>query len=106
MTSLTARDALFLYARILRAARTLPTTNRRAYVRKKARDEFEAARTASGERLSFLFAYGEISVDNIIAAGQHLSQNALFAPDGAVVAGLPQKRAAAAPGLFDFKRGR
>jgi hypothetical protein len=103
MTSYAARDALSLYARILRAARALPTSNRRAYIRKKARDEFEAARGASGERQSFLFAYGEVSVDNIVAAAQHLSQNALFAPDGAVGTGLVPK-GKASPGLFDFTR--
>lgn len=62
-----------LYTRILRAARAMPTSNRRAFVCKKARDEFEAARkTTDREQLLLLFAYGETSLDNIEAIAAHL----------------------------------
>ncbi len=84
-----ARAPLSLYRALLRAARTLPTENRRAFVRRKARDEFAAARDAAGERRDFLLRYAETSIDNVVAMAAHLREAALFRPDDA----------AAAPGL-------
>jgi hypothetical protein len=74
------RGALALYREILRAARALPTSSRRAYVRRKLREEFVAARDASGERLTFLLAYGEVCLENVQAQAAHLSERALFKP--------------------------
>ena len=74
----TPASARALYARILRAARAMPTSNRRAFVRKKARDEFEAARaTSDPAALTLLFAYGETSLENIDAIAAHLQRTDL-----------------------------
>ena len=73
--------ALSLYRSVLRAARGLPSMNRRAFVRKRARDEFEAGRSAQGDQIDFLLRYADVSVDNIEAQAQHLRAKALFKPD-------------------------
>jgi len=73
--------ALSLYRAILRAARELPSANRRAFVRRKARDEYAAARDATGARLELALAFAEISVDNVAAQAAHLRERALFRPD-------------------------
>jgi Complex 1 protein (LYR family) len=72
---------LALFRAILRAARTMPTTNRREFIKKKARAEFEKARSeTNAEKLAMLVAYAEVSLDNILAQSAHLAENALFAP--------------------------
>ena len=73
--------ALSFYRSILRAARGLPSMNRRAFVRKRARNEFEAGRSAQGEQIEFLLRYADVSVDNIEAQAKHLRLKALFKPD-------------------------
>lgn len=75
--------ALALYRAIWRASRTMPTVNRKLWVRKKLRDEFVAARAETDPaKLELAFAYGEVSLDNVKAQAQHLTQAALFAPWG------------------------
>jgi hypothetical protein len=71
--------ALSYYRSILRAARAMPTANRVAFVRRKARDEFEAGRAATGEQAEFLFKYAEISIENIEVQARHLRERSLWA---------------------------
>jgi hypothetical protein len=72
---------LALYRAILRAAGRMPTKNRRHYIWKKARSEFDAAkREADPARIQFLMDYGLISLENINAQANHLRADALFAP--------------------------
>ena len=78
-TMATNNSALSLYRAILRAARALPTRNRKVFVLKKARAEFAAARTETDPaRLAFLLDYAAVSLDNIRAQAVHLHDNALF----------------------------
>jgi hypothetical protein len=73
--------ALSLYRAILRAARQMPTRNRRQFILKKARHEFEAAKAETDPaRIAFLMDYGALSLDNINAQAAHLKSDALFAP--------------------------
>lgn len=72
---------LSLYRAILRAARQMPTSNRRQYILKKARAEFEASRAEKDPaRVQFLLDYGSVSLDNINAQAAHLNEHALFSP--------------------------
>ena len=64
--------ATTVYRQILRAARTLPTENRRLHVRRKARAEFEKSKQADQEQLKFLFALAEAQIDNIKEQARHL----------------------------------
>ena len=78
---MSSRGPLSFYRSILRAARALPSTNRRAFVRRRARDEFEAGRSAVGDQVDLLLRYADISVDNIEAQALHLREKALFKPE-------------------------
>ena len=50
----------------------LPAANRRAFVRRKVRDEFRAARgEADPARAAALLAVGEVQLDNLRAQAEH-----------------------------------
>ena len=75
----TPLQPLPLYRAILRAARAMPTHNRRTFIAKKARAEFAAARAETDPaRLALLLDYAAVSLDNIHAQAAHLQQSALF----------------------------
>ena len=75
---------LSLYRAILRAARLMPTSNRRQYIQKKARAEFESSRgERDPARIQFLMDYGLLSLDNILAQAAHLNANVTVVNDGA-----------------------
>lgn len=77
----TRSQSLSLYRSLLRAARQLPTRNRRQYVLSKAKHEFTTARTESDpEKLTFLFTYGLTCLENVESQCASLKQGALFAP--------------------------
>ncbi len=57
----------------------MPTANRVAFVRRKARHEFENGRAATGEQVEFLFKYAEISLENIEVQARHLRERSLWA---------------------------
>jgi hypothetical protein len=79
--SAASRRALAAYRDLLRAARALPTANRRDYVRAKARREFELARGETDlAKLEALFVFSELSTENVAAQARHLQERALFAP--------------------------
>lgn len=62
----TRQRALALYRALLREARLMPTENRRAFVAKKARLEFEASRgQTAAEEVEFSLQLGEVQLDNV-----------------------------------------
>lgn len=66
---------LSLYASILRAARNMPTNNRKNYIRKKARDSFREKMNLSDiKEIEFYCQYAEISLDNVNSQAEHLSK--------------------------------
>ena len=64
--------AIQLYRQILRAARQMPTENRRQHIRTKARLEFEKSRQADQQQQEFLLALADTQIDNIESQAQHL----------------------------------
>jgi hypothetical protein len=43
----------------------MPTANRRAFIRKRAREGFEAGRSASGSEAEALVLYAETQLENV-----------------------------------------
>jgi len=75
---------LSLYRALLRAARLMPTSNRRQYIKKRARAEFESSRGETDPaRIRFLMDFGMVSLDNIHAQAAHLNANVTVVRDGA-----------------------
>ena len=66
--------AINLYRQILRAAKLMPTENRKLHVRRKARAEFEKSRHVDEQQQNFLLALADTQVDNIEAQARHLQQ--------------------------------
>lgn len=66
--------ALSLYRQILRAARLMPTENRRVHVQRKARSEFEKSRDVDQQEQAFRLALADTHIDNIEAQARHLQQ--------------------------------
>mmetsp|Transcript_28956 Transcript_28956/g.53214 ORF Transcript_28956/g.53214 Transcript_28956/m.53214 type:complete len:85 (+) Transcript_28956:271-525(+) len=57
---------LGMYRKLIREARLLPTNNRKNYVLKKARKDFEDSRQeVDPERLRFLYSLAEVQYDNL-----------------------------------------
>ena len=80
-TAATRTQSLSLYRSLLRAARQLPTRNRRQYVLTKAKHEFTLARAETDpEKLTFLLTYGYTCLENVQSQCTSLRQGALFAP--------------------------
>ena len=74
-------EALALYRDLLRAARRMPTLNRRAFVVRRVRDDFRAAKCeGDSEKVSFLLAFGAVSLENVRSQAATLAKGALFAP--------------------------
>lgn len=74
-------QALASYRALLRAARLLPTLNRRKHVEARVRADFRAARAeADPEKLAFLLSFADISLDNVQSQASTLKTSALFAP--------------------------
>lgn len=66
--------ALGLYRDLLRAARSLPTPQRRAYVAKAARDSFEKHRAESdAAKIDAALTYGESCLEQVRAQASHLA---------------------------------
>lgn len=66
--------ALGLYRQILRAAKLMPTENRRLHIVRKARREFDESRQADPQQQEFLFALADSQIDNIEAQARHLQE--------------------------------
>ena len=66
--------ALGLYRQILRAAKLMPTENRRLHIVRKARREFDECRQADPQQQEFLFALADSQIDNIEAQARHLQE--------------------------------
>jgi len=74
-------QVLASYRALLRAARALPTLNRRLYVQKRARAEYAAARSETDpEKIAFLLQFAAVSLDNVESQARTLKAGALFAP--------------------------
>lgn len=74
-------QVLASYRALLRAARALPTLNRRLYVQKRARAEYVAARSETDpEKIAFLLQFAAVSLDNVESQARTLKAGALFAP--------------------------
>eukprot|EP00128_Syssomonas_multiformis_P016911 Colp12_sorted_trinity150504_noHs@25670 len=68
-------EVLRLYRDILKAARLMPTQNRRDFIQKKARAEFKKSKNVTdSEEQAFLFNLGETQLDTIQLQAQHLTQ--------------------------------
>lgn len=65
---------LRLYRRLLRAARLMPTDNRKQLVLRRSRLEFEDSRQCSAEEAAFLLQLGEVQLDNAVIQAEHLRQ--------------------------------
>jgi hypothetical protein len=72
---------LSAYRALLRAARELPTSNRKAWVKKRVREDFRAARGEQDpERVAFLLQFADVSLENVQSQVSTLKKGALFAP--------------------------
>ncbi|GAQ78130.1 hypothetical protein KFL_000080340 [Klebsormidium nitens] len=72
--------ALALYRAFYRAAKSMPTANRRDYIRKKSRFEFEENRHETDpSRIRGLLQFADLQLDNVQIQAKHLSE--LFARD-------------------------
>jgi hypothetical protein len=66
---------LYLYRAILRAARSMPTTDRRRFVEVRARQGFEEARDLTAvEEIKQQFVLGEFQLDTVREQATHLTQ--------------------------------
>ena len=63
-----------LYRQLWRKASSMPTINRRNYIRRKVADEFrDAIDVVDTERVDFLFRLGETQLETIHVQAEHLS---------------------------------
>jgi len=62
-----ANKALGLYRQILRAAKLMPTENRRLHIVRKARAEFDKSKQADPQQREFLLALADTQIDSIEA---------------------------------------
>ncbi|GBF91433.1 hypothetical protein Rsub_04173 [Raphidocelis subcapitata] len=59
-----ALRALALYRQLLREARKMPTDNRRRFLRRRAREGFEAGRAATGDEAAQLLILAETQLES------------------------------------------
>ncbi|GLE00867.1 hypothetical protein PINS_up009664 [Pythium insidiosum] len=69
------REALRLYRAIYRAAAKMPSRDRRDYVRRRLRFEYEQNRhEANPERISFLLRLADTQLDTVEMQAEHLTR--------------------------------
>lgn len=69
-----ANKALGLCRQILRAAKLMPTENRRLHIVRKARAEFDKSKQADPQQREFLLALADTQIDNIEAQARHMQE--------------------------------
>ena len=69
-----ANKALGLYRQILRAAKLMPTENRRLHIGRKARAEFDKSKQADPQQRELLLALADTQIDNIEAQARHMQE--------------------------------
>eukprot|EP00037_Helgoeca_nana_P008217 m.73268 g.73268 ORF g.73268 m.73268 type:complete len:108 (-) comp18791_c0_seq1:747-1070(-) len=68
------RSALGLFAKFIRLARAMPTTERRDFVLRKARDGFRSHRDTSVADLGAVWEHAEVMLDQLEIQCEHLNE--------------------------------
>lgn len=75
------REALRLYRAIYRAAAKMPSRDRRDYVRRRLRFEYDQHRhEPNPERIQFLLRLADTQLDTVLVQAEHLA-NTFSSPD-------------------------
>lgn len=74
-TAATRTRALSLYRQLMRAAKKMPTANRRNFVINKTRDEYrDNMDLANAEEIEFYLRLADTHLDTVIVQAEHLTK--------------------------------